>query len=100
MKDTQGAVLALYGSQSCGPCKIVKQRLDAAERDGLLFANYSMIDVGTEEGAKKANDNGVMSIPTVVLYVDGVEKWRKNGIPDISEINEKTTAMHAAARRM
>ena len=70
-------VLVDFWAEWCGPCKIIAPILEdiATEQgDKLMIAKLNV-----DENPHVAQRYGVMSIPTLVLFVDGTEKRRLVG---------------------
>lgn len=74
----------------CGPCRMVGPVIDqmAEEYDGKISVGKVNVD---EEGGLSA-DYGVMSIPTVVLFVDGKEADRRVGAMPAGEYRKMIDA--------
>ena len=59
-----------FYSSNCAPCKMMAPVIDAV----TTAHNIELIEVCTDDeaGAKEAREHGVTTLPTMVLYNDGV----------------------------
>ena len=72
-----GAVLVDYWAEWCGPCKMIAPILD--EVAGDYKGRLTVAKLNVDENPDVAMRYGVMSIPTLALFIGGVEKKRLIG---------------------
>ncbi len=66
-------ILVDFWAEWCGPCKVIAPVLEeiADEQDGFDIGKLNV-----DHNPQSAAGNDVMSIPTLILFQDGVEKKR------------------------
>lgn len=82
----QGAALVDFWATWCGPCKMLAPVIEELGDKYEGTAVIAKVDVDAEPGL--AGRYGVMSIPTVILFKDGVEIDRKVGFMPVSAYTE------------
>lgn len=68
----QGIYLVDFYADWCGPCKMLAPVLETLE-------NIEIIKVNVDEHRELAMEYGVMSIPTLIFFKDGVEVHKEIG---------------------
>ena len=70
-------VLVDFWAEWCGPCKMMTRPLEdiADENEGT----FGVAKLNVDENQQTAMDYSVMSIPTMIVFADGVEKKRLVG---------------------
>lgn len=74
-------IIADFYADWCGPCKMLLPVLDEID-----FVD--IVKVNVDEYPEIAKRFGVMSIPTLVFFKDGIEKNREIGYRGLDEIKE------------
>ncbi len=85
-KTQKGVVLIDFFATWCGPCKMLAPILEEVQKEIGDKAQIYKIDVDKEE--KLARSFGIMSIPTLILFVDGQIEEKHVGLMSKSEIVE------------
>ena len=75
---SKGKVMVDFWAPWCMPCQSLLPVID--ELSGELEGKAVVAKVKVDENKPIAREYGVMSIPTVVFFVDGVEKERLVGV--------------------
>ena len=71
-------VLVDFYAEWCGPCKIMKPRLlDVAERIG---DQAKIVEVHIDIEKELAERFHIQSVPTLIIFKDGKQRWRQSGI--------------------
>jgi len=65
VKDFQGKVLVKFGASWCAPCTILEPLIDE------LSEKIKVVKVDIEEYGNIAEDYGVQSLPTVIIFNNG-----------------------------
>ncbi len=76
-KIKTGVVMIDFWAEWCGPCKMAAPVIDQLSDEYAGKVLVGKIDVDAE--GELAQKFGVMSIPTVILFKDGVEIGRQVG---------------------
>ncbi len=79
-------VLVDFFATWCGPCKMMGPVLDNFEKASAGTVKVVKVDV--DQNPELAAQFGVMSIPTLVVFKDGVAKAVAVGTKTIPELND------------
>ena len=71
-------VLVDFYAEWCGPCKIRTPRLlDVAER---ISDQAKIVEVDIDIEKELAERFHIQSVPTLIIFKDGKQRWRQSGI--------------------
>lgn len=73
----KGVVLVDFWATWCGPCKMLAPVLEDLSED--LGDEVKIVKVDVDENQITASEHEVMSIPTLLLFVDGEVRARTGG---------------------
>jgi thioredoxin len=62
----------------CGPCRMMSSILDATAEK--MAGQVKFVKLNTDENISMASEFGIMAIPTMIVFVGGVEKDRIIGL--------------------
>ena len=81
------AVLVDFWAEWCGPCKMMNGPLE--DLAGENAATLAVAKLNVDENQQTAMNYEVMSIPTMIIFKDGVEKKRLVGARSKSQLENE-----------
>ncbi|WP_308574574.1 thioredoxin [uncultured Fusobacterium sp.] len=85
--EGKGKVIVDFWAEWCGPCKLLSPILE--EVSNIL--DMKIYKVNVDENPSLAGQFGIKSIPTIVIFDDGVRVKEVVGLSPKEEIIEKLT---------
>lgn len=85
-------VLVDFYATWCAPCKMMAPMLEELADKIGDSARIIKIDIDRNQGA--ANQYGIRSVPTLIVFKNGEIKWRQSGVVPISQL-EQVLQKHA-----
>ncbi len=68
----------------CGPCQTLMPILE--EVKNTVGEEVKIVKIDIDKNPELANKYQVRSVPTMILFKDGVSKWRQSGVLPKNEI--------------
>jgi thioredoxin-like negative regulator of GroEL len=85
--QTEGIVLVDIGAEWCPPCKKMEPVLTQLQKEMGNKYQLVKVDGGTDIEVMKSIKASVL--PTFIVYKEGKEIWRKEGIVDLTTLKSK-----------
>lgn len=77
-KISKGVVVVDFFATWCGPCRMLAPILEDVQKELEDQAHIFKVDV--DENEKLARSFGIMSIPTIIVFVNGEMKDKRVGL--------------------
>jgi thioredoxin len=77
-------VLVDFGAEWCPPCKTMEPVLQSLQKNNAGKFTLLKVDGGKDEAILKAYN--VTALPVFIIFKDGKEVWRKDGVAEEKEI--------------
>lgn len=75
-----------FHAEWCGPCKMMKPELVALK--SALGSQIRIIKIDIDKNPKIASTFKVQSVPTLMVFKQGVVKWRQSGALTSSQLQQ------------
>ena len=85
--QTAGKVLVDFWAPWCRPCRMQTPILEGIDASGEI--NTRIVKLNTDENGEVAQKYGIMSIPTLILFEDGKEIARFEGVQPENVLKSK-----------
>ena len=82
----KGVVLVDFYADWCGPCKMITPHLEAVAKE--VEGKASIIKIDVDKSQRVASTYQVTSIPTLILFNNGVEVDRIVGVRNAKDIKD------------
>ena len=75
-------VLVDFYATWCGPCRMLGPNLESVAPK----LDFDIIKIDIDEEEEFAKENGVMVVPTLILFENGKEVGKKTGLQTVEEL--------------
>ena len=86
IKNHDKPILVDFWADWCGPCKMLSPVI--AELSKEWKDKVTVIKVNTDQKSDIATQYGIRSIPTVILFKNGNEAKRVNGVMSLAQLKK------------
>lgn len=86
LTESDRPVLIDFFATWCQPCKVQSSVLNSVKEN--LGTDARIVKIDIDAYPQIANDNGVRSVPTLMIYKKGELLWRGNGLHDVNTLTE------------
>jgi thioredoxin-like negative regulator of GroEL len=87
LKQDEPALMLYFHNDVCGVCKVLWPKVEALIKE--RFPQVRVIRVDANESRELAGQLQMLSIPGILLYLDGHEYYRGNGMVSIGQLGEQ-----------
>lgn len=85
--NSERPVLIDFFATWCQPCKVQSSVLNSVKENVGETARIVKIDI--DNYPKIAQEMGVRSVPTLMIFKEGEMLWRGSGVHDVNSLTEK-----------
>ena len=84
MINQEKPVLVDFFAEWCGPCKMMSPILEDVKK--RVGENANLIKIDVDKNPQAAATYQVRGVPTLILFKNGKQVWRKSGVVPAKEL--------------
>lgn len=85
--ESEKPTLVDFYADWCGPCRMLKPILEEIEEE--YGDKVNIVKINVDEYQELATEYQVRSIPTLILFTKGEQKWKESGLKSKDELINK-----------
>jgi thioredoxin 1 len=90
VKNANGLIMVDFWAPWCGPCQMTGPVIETVA--GNMKDKVKIFKINIDDNHKLASELGIMSIPTMAIFKDGIEKERIVGALGEAELTKRIEA--------
>jgi thioredoxin 1 len=87
LKASEPAFMLYFFNNTCGVCQVLWPKVEALMKEE--FPKVKVVRVHAIDSLELAGQLRMLSVPGILLYLDGREYFRANGMIGLGELHEK-----------
>lgn len=89
ISNSEKPILIDFHATWCGPCKSLAPIIqEFAQRNGSV----KVIKIDVDKNPQIASKYGIQGVPTLILFKDGLNIWRKSGMMPLAALEREVRA--------